>query len=325
MNYYEILGISKDASENEIKKAYKKKALEHHPDKGGDPEKFKQITEAYETLSDPNKKNAYDNPQQFNFGNEEMFSNIFSQFNININNNVQVNNKKNDHYYTIKVNLKDLHKDINKNLKINIKKNCFICLETCKSCNGNGIIVQHIQMGPFTQVIQNSCNQCNSSGVIKKENCDSCKNNPILEEKILNIKIPKCSDNTFKMVFKGLGEQIKRTSEIPGDFIITLDIQNNTEFIRENNNLIYNTKLTTIESILGKDIIIKDLEDNNIVINTAKMFGIIDYNKQYHIKNKGLGNEGDLIFKFQYEFVNYKLNNIQTEKLMSVCKEINII
>jgi len=341
-DYYSILGISKDASQNEIKKAFRKKALECHPDKtGGDDKLFKEINLAYETLSSPELKEQYDNPNPFNGLNmggdhndifAQMFSGMggFGNMNININGqNVNVNRgpqKRASHNHNIKISLRDSHTGIKKNLKITIVKNCLSCTSNCSRCNGRGVIHQTIQTGPFIQQVQTNCNNCNGSGIMNNgvSSCQNCHGKLTIEdEKLIILDLPISVSNGHTIKFDGLGEQIKKNGEIPGDLIINIVLDQDPYFQRENDNLIFKCKLTLVESITGKVITVPHF-DQPITINTH-IFGTIDFNKRYHLKGKGLGGRGDLIFVFEYEFKDIQLTDNQRVKLENCFKELNLI
>lgn len=345
-DYYSILGVSKDASESEIKKAFRKKALECHPDKtggdktGGDDTLFKEINLAYETLSDSDKRHAYDNPNPFgnlNMGGDhndifaQMFSGMggFGNMNININGqNVNVNRgpqKRASHNHNIKISLRDCHTGIKKNLKITVVKNCLSCTSNCSRCNGRGVIHQAIQTGPFIQQVQTNCNNCNGSGIMNNANssCQNCHGKlTIEEEKLIMLDLPICVSNGHSIKFDGLGEQIKKNGEIPGDLIIQITVDQDPYFVRENDNLIYKCKLTLVESITGKVITVPHF-DEPITINTH-IFGTINPNKRYHLKNRGLGSKGDLIFQFEIEYPEKTFDNYAIQALNSVFKNVSL-
>ena len=331
-NYYKILGIERDATSDVIKKAFRKKALECHPDKtNGDDTLFKEINEAYGILSDSDKRHVYDNPNPFGNlnmgGHDDIFSAMFNGMNININGQ-NINRgpqKRSSHNHNIKISLRDSHTGIKKNLKITVVKNCLSCTSNCTRCNGRGIINQAIQTGPFIQQIQTNCNNCNGSGIMNNVNvsCQNCHGNLVIEEeKVITIDVKGISSG-HNIKFDGLGEQIKKNGEIPGDLIIQITVDPDPYFLKENDNLIYKCKLNLLESYIGKVLIVPHF-DSNITINT-NIFGTIDFNKRYHIKEKGLCGCGDLIFQFEYEYKDIQLTNVQRIKLENCFKELNLI
>lgn len=340
-DYYSILGIERNSTVDEIKKAFRKKALECHPDKNnGDDTLFKEINEAYETLSDQQKREAYDNPNPFGNinlgghhgghggGHNDIFEQMMRNMGINVNVNHNVNRivRRSDHQHNIKITLRDAHTGLSKNLKITIVKNCMNCQGTCSSCNGAGNIIQRIQHGPMIQQIQRVCDNCSGSGISKspKSNCSYCDGkSEVVEEKLLNINLQVGVTTGHQIKFEKLGEQPKKSGEIPGDLIINIIVDQDQYFQRENDNLIYKCKLTLLQSYIGKVMIIPYF-DSNMTINT-NIFGTIDFNKRYHLKGKGLGGRGDLIFVFEYEYKDIQLTDNQRNKLENCFKELNLI
>jgi DnaJ-class molecular chaperone len=315
-DYYSILNVLKNATENEIKKAYKVLSLKYHPDRpNGDDSKFKELSEAYEILSDSNKKNIYDagqdpsNSKEFNHDfNHEFFKQFFR-------NGPSRQTKRGNFIHNINITLKEVHIGISKTLKINVKKLCFNCKIKCSTCNGTCIV--DFQNGPF--IMKRDCNAC-SNGYHNNFNakCSYCdgtfeKN----EEKICKINIPKCTNDGNIIVIEGLGEQIHKQNEIPGDLHFKINITNDKNFTRQNNNLIYQVQLTFKESIIGKPISIPYFNgDINMVTDG---FGIINPNKTYSLKGRGLGGEGDLILNFK---INYPLG-IYSKEIIEQFKNIN--
>jgi len=327
---YDILEISNNASQDDIKKAYKKLAIKYHPDKNpNNPSadaKFKEISNAYSILSDEEKKNRYDHLGDENFNNEgnsgdndvdinDLFANIFGNRGdhfgdsfFGFRNNRQSNNKCNNTHKTIYVTLDEVYFGINKNLTFKIQHYCKKCMKNCKTCNGNGIVQQMIQMGPFTQVISQPCNFCQGSGVINEPNkkCGECKGEGKYEtDNLCNLSVPKGFEDGLKTIFNKLGEQPKKLNQEPGDLILEIRVQDHNNFIRKGNDLIYKLNITLTESILGKDIIIPYFDDT-IKIN-INQFGIINPEKQYIIKNRGLpiintDKKGNLFLEFKINF-----------------------
>lgn len=300
--YYDILGVSKDASNIEIKKAYQKLAKTHHPDKGGDKEKFQKINEAYETLSNSEKKHTYDNPDPFlnshsdNIFNFEFHNNFFKKQNII---------KKNDHHYFCKVSLKDIFFGTTKKLKVQRTRICRSCKKSCNNCNGNGYTTHHMQVGPFSQVVHNTCNKCGGLG---QENstieCQLCNSKgTIQEEKIFEIEIERGGESGKQIIFEEWGEQAIKNNEISGSFIVTIQIEKHPDFEKKDIDLVYNINLTLKESIIGKNIIIPHF-DGEFNLDTAG-FGIINPKKEYIVFNKGMfknNKYGNLHIIFNIEY-----------------------
>lgn len=320
-DYYDILGVSKSATDEEIKIAYRKLAKTHHPDKGGDKNKFQEIQTAYETLSDPNKKNNYNiqnNPFQFPF--EHPF---FKHH------NKPTSIKKNDHIYNCHITLKDVYTGINKKFKVQRNKICNNCKKICQHCNGKGKLIYNQQLGPFIQRIEHNCSNCTSTGILNDStNCNTCNNKRfILEENIFDVNIKPGTESGTEIKFPEWGEQPTRNNETPGSFIVKIIVDEHTEFKRNRLNLIWQTKISLRDSIIGKKIIIPHFI-NPIELDT-KGFGIINPNKEYILSNKGLidekGNYGNIHLQFIIEYKDCNFNDEQINILKSAFDKVNFI
>lgn len=325
-NYYNILGLNNNATEDEIKHAYRNLAKTHHPDKGGSKEKFQEIQEAYDTLSDPQKKANYDAPSFSPFDN--MFGGgMGGGFPFNIFQTNQIN-KKSDHHYVCNIKLDDVFTGIKKTFNLKRSFKCKSCQINCNSCNGSGNRPQRIQIGPIIQILNQPCNTCNSSGKIKEtKNCDVCVNKgTIEEEKTIEIVIPKGVDNKHKFVYEEWGEQAEKDNEKSGDLIITVEVQNHKDFERKGLDLHYKHNLTFKESIIGKKINIPYFS-NTIEIDT-KQYGIINPSRDYIIFQMGLenskGQKGSLYIKFAIMYTSTILNDTEIEEINNLFTKINI-
>jgi DnaJ family protein A protein 2 len=295
MNYYKILGLNRNtATQEDIKKSYRKLVLEHHPDKGGDPDKFRQIQEAYEVLSNSNKKHEYDNNHQ--------------------------TRKMADIYHKINIPLKDIYTGTQKSIKINTKHICDQCKKECNQCNGLGIRTIQMSMGPFTHFQRIMCNGCGASGIIieKSVNC-GCINGYFTKEKKITFDIERGDINIKTYRIDGLGEQPKRDWDIPGDLIIEIHKEeSDSQFKRVNYNLHHTCKIKFTDAITGIKIKIQHYT-KEITIDTGKIFGIINPNKEYIIGGEGIyynDNHGDLIIKFEFIYPS------QTQRVSEKSQEI---
>jgi|LakMenEpi03Aug12_release.lakeMendotaPanAssembly.Ray.scaffolds.fasta_scaffold146963_3 DnaJ-class molecular chaperone len=333
-NYYDILGINKDATEDDIKRAYRKLALKTHPDKnGGDDIMFKKINIAYNTLLDADKRHVYDNPNEMpdfggGFPGGDIFDQLFRGVNVNVNINGQNHRgptKRGNHLHRISINLKDVHTGIIKTLKLKLNKVCFNCKSTCNNCNGTGVIIRLQQTGPFVQQIQNQCNVCNGSGSINKNNtnCNYCNGtSSYIVEETIKVEIPKGTNYGYRIVFNKMGEQEQKSNDEAGDLIIEIIVGDDPYFTRDNNNLVFKSKLTLAETFIGKDMIVPHF-DEHIRVN-SNIFGIINPNKRYHIKGKGLCGEGDLVFMFEIIYPEKVLDSCDSDLLKNVFKNLGI-
>lgn len=307
-DYYSILHITKQASQEEIKQAYKKLALKYHPDKqNGDTKQFQQIQEAYDTLGDPMKRKTYDNQQlpktSTSFGFNSFFNYHFNQKTV----------KRADCIYKCRITLEDVYYGTIKKIKVKRNILCNMCINICEICNGKGgTTIQH-SFGPLIQVSEKICNECKGNGWKSTGNCN-CIDNKKLEEKIFEIEIVPGIENGKVFKFAEWGEQSNKMSELPGDLVIIIDIEAHKYFKRHNLDLIYNMDISLKDVIIGKKIDIQ-LFDENLEIDSSG-FGIINPNKQYIIYNKGIRNDkneiGNLLLRFNIIFPELVLN--QDEK-----------
>lgn len=323
MEHYNTLGVSKDASQEEIKKAFRFLALRNHPDKGGSEEEFKKISKAYEILSDPEKRNLYDNGEdpsnqaQHSNSMNDMFSQFFN-FNFqgqNVHSQHQ-QKKRNSIMVNLNVSLRDIYHGIQKKMNVTLDKNCFKCNIICGNCNGSGNITIKQQLGPMQIINQIRCNNCNGEGHSKKQQC----NHNVKEVKECVVNIPKGAENGMEFVFRSYGEQAKNEREHSGDLIFKLNITNDTDFIRENNNLRLITKMSLSESILGKELIIHHF-GGDLTLNTNTM-GIVNDRIAHVIKGKGITESGDLILQFEVSPYNKKFNQNELNMLKETMEKI---
>lgn len=323
--YYKILGINENASEDEIKQAYRKLARTHHPDKGGDKEKFQKVQTAYENLTNPEKRANLNSENTHNFSfnfNNHSFFDFHNQHHQQNNKTIQ----KKDFIYNFNIKLKDVYFGINKKLKLSRKVKCSKCVDTCHNCNGNGTCTKTVNMGPFQQIITQNCSNCSSSGIIKKNiECTLCENGEITESNIVEINVPIGVVDKKQIIFKGWGEQAKNKNELSGNFVVVINIEKDELFERKQMDLIFTVEMSLKECLIGKQIIIPHFSED-IHLNTSG-FGIINPNIQYTIFNKGLRNEnekhGQLHLRFKIDYPSKTLNESQInafKKLFTECE-----
>ena len=268
LDYYKILGVSKDASKDVIDKAYRKLAIKWHPDKNpGKPEaadEFKKIAQAYEILNDPQKRRNYD---QFGESGNRMnrgrspFGSVFTDiFNFG------QNQEQPRHLRTsIELTLNELRDGCDKTIEINKTSECDACngsgaseTDVCKECNGSGQ-VQLATNAPF--IMNGTCQSCQGKGNYTVKSCDKCDAGRIKNENPTEytVHIPPGADEAMQLRVRGGGEVKSNVSN--GDLFITIVQTPHEDLVRVKNNLIYEARVTYTQLVLGAKIKIPTLDD----------------------------------------------------------------
>ncbi|MDR0716056.1 MAG: molecular chaperone DnaJ [Azoarcus sp.] len=327
-DYYDILGIKRDASEDDIKKAYRKLAMKYHPDRNPDnksaEEKFKEAKEAYEVLSTPQKREVYDRFGHagvesmaaggagaggggFNSGFEnfdDAFSDIFSNL---FSGGGRGRGRSNvyrgaDLRYNLEITLEEAARGANKTIRIPTIEECPTChgtgakpgtqAKTCPSCGGSGQI--RIQQGFFS--LQQPCQQCHGSGRIIPDPCRDCGGaGRVKRQKTLEVKIPAGIDEGMRLRHVGHGEPGVNGGP-PGDLYVEIHIRAHTVFEREHDDLHCEMPISFATAALGGEIEIPTLEG----MARLRIPAETQSGKVFRLRSKGIKNvrnqtRGDLM------------------------------
>jgi len=314
---YDLLEVQSTASPDEIKKAFRKKSLTHHPDKGGDVELYKQINSAYQILSDPQKRELYDrcgeNGLRESGGIPEdalsaMFGNLFGggipfgrQMGGLFNMYQNGANKTDVSVHTYKVTLEDLCSRKVAKLKLTRDRVCPEVNEKnsqiCKNCNGRGVTMQIRQLGPgMIQQTQQPCSKCKSRGKIYPP-CDKCNDGIIQDSKVFELHLTPELENGYKYMFQNEGNQ--EVGKQPGDFIVILQYEPHPLFKLEGKDLLYTHTLTLKESLCGHKLHLTHPSGEIISISTSD---ITSSETVETIPDKGLSYHSNLIIKYKIKF-----------------------
>lgn len=313
-DYYEILGVPRNATKEEIKAAYRKLALQYHPDRNKSPdaeEKFKEISEAYAVLSDDEKRMQYDQfghagidsrytqedlfrgvdfdeiLREFGFGG---FDSIFERFFFGS----EEARRGRDISAEVMVTLQDVDRGVTKQLQIERLQVCFTChgsgaqpgtlVKTCNACGGKGKVQQVTSAGfaRLVRVIQ--CPQCRGRGVLIQNYCKTCKGKGSVEVKrTLDIQIPAGVEDGTTLRLKGEGDQYDKDAR-PGDLYVVVRVKDDPRFKRNGADLYHDTQIGLIKAILGGSIKVPTLDGSvELRVPPGTQSGSI-----FRLKGKGL-------------------------------------
>ncbi|EKM52078.1 uncharacterized protein PHACADRAFT_262538 [Phanerochaete carnosa HHB-10118-sp] len=325
--YYDFLEVSPDASEADLKKAYRKKALRLHPDKGGDPELFKEVTHAYEVLSDPQKRSIYDARGEAGLSEsggmggmdpQDLFSQLFGGggFFGGGGGRQQGPRKTKDLVHRVTVSLEDLYKG--KITKLALTRNiiCGKChgkggkegaVRECERCGGRGIRIMMRQMGPMIQQIQQACDECQGTGEIinNKDKCKTCNGKKVSsEKKMLEVHIDKGMKGGQTITFRGESDQAPGVT--PGDVIIVIEEKPHERFKRKDNHLFTTVEVDLLTALAGGQFAIKHLDDRALVVKVHPG-EVLKHNALKVIPGEGMPSQrhhepGDLFIRLQVRF-----------------------
>ena len=278
--FYDLLEVDKTASCQDIKKKYRILAKTLHPDKGGDPKKFAEITHAAEILSDPDKRKIYDmhGEEGINQG-MSASSGPTDIFDLLSGKNRESNESKRspDTNFTLKVSLEDLYNGATKKIAINRDRVCAECggkggskVNVCSQCKGRGMVTKMTQMGPgmYSQTT-GPCDVCRGQGksIDEKCKCKTCKGNMVIKErKVIEITVDKGAPNHHKYNFHGESDEVPGL--LPGDLVVIIEEKEHEIYKRKKADLIMTKKISLKEALTGYSFVINHFEGEKLIQNS---------------------------------------------------------
>ena len=329
-DYYEVLGVTKNADKEEIKKAYRKMAMKYHPDRNPDDkkaeEKFKEAAEAYDVLTDDNKKAQYDRFGHAGMNNggqsyqnvnvEDIFSrfgDIFGEgspfvsfFGGGRTRQKRRGQRGGDLRITVSLTLEEVAEGVEKKLKLRRQTTCDTCsgsgadtpddFSTCPTCAGAGEVRRQAGGGFFQQIVVTACPTCQGEGQIIKNSCKSCAGQGrIQKDDVITVKIPAGVSEGMQLSMRGKGHAGLRGGST-GDLIIQIEEKASELFERDGDNILHNLFISFPEAALGASVDVPTLQGKaRIKIQAGTQSG-----KILRLKDKGLHNingygKGDLL------------------------------
>ena len=312
-DYYDILGVNKSASKDEIKKAYRTTAFKYHPDKNpgnkAAEEKFKEASEAYSILSDDKKKANYDQfghaafesgggSGGFSGFDTSSFSDIFEDFFSDFTGGSSrgsgrrsSGNRGNDLRYDVSISLEDAYKGLDKKILYTTYKKCNSCKGSgaepgskpveCDYCDGRGKVRSN--QGFFT--VQQTCPQCDGYGETISKACSTCRGNgKVQSEENVSVKIPKGVDDGTRIRLAGKGEAGSKAAG-NGDLYLFISVQNHSLFKRSEENLFFELPIGFADAALGETIEVPCIDGSKVKV---KIPAGTQYGKQLRLKEKGM-------------------------------------
>ncbi|OGU71575.1 MAG: molecular chaperone DnaJ [Ignavibacteria bacterium RBG_16_34_14] len=354
-DYYEVLGVNRNASKDEIRKAYRKMAMQYHPDRNPDDQtaeaKFKEAAEAYEVLSNDEKKAKYDR-----FGHEGVRSGFGSQGFTDINDifshfsdifgggsifddffGGQRTRKRrtggtpgSDLKVNLKLTLEEIAEGVSKKIKLKKLVKCDLCkgtgaeggtsTKTCPVCHGSGEVrtVSRSVFGQFVNI--QPCNNCNGEGIVVDNPCKKCRGDGRIQEEVtVTINVPAGVYQNSYMTMRGEGNAGRRDGP-SGDLIIVFEEIPHEYFVRNNDDIIYDLFISYPDAVLGSEVEVPTLKGKvKLKIDSGTQPGKLLRMRDKGIKHLNESGHGDQLVKVNIE-VPKKISNKEKELLKNLAE-----
>jgi molecular chaperone DnaJ len=356
-DYYEVLGVQKGASKDQIKDAYRKLAMQFHPDRNKDvgaEERFKEISEAYAVLSDDQKRQTYDNLGHQGFDQRYTSEDIFrgADFDSVFRDmgfgdifrtffgggggfqGFEERTRGQDLAYNLEITLEEAAKGTEKEIEIPRTERCEVCggsganpgtsAKICPRCGGAGKIQNLRKAGFATYVQVSACPTCKGKGRIIDSPCNNCHGAGLVRmRRKITVKVPMGIDEGYQLRLRGEGEMVSSDGD-PGDLYVVVHVKQNPQFIREGDDLFYVAIITYPQAALGADISVPTLEGPT----TIKVHPGTQVGETITLRGKGMPRfrgygRGDLLVRIGIS-VPEKLTAPQKALLEQLAKEFGL-
>ena len=313
-DYYEVLGASKSDSEEDIRKAFRKKALEYHPDRNNNPDaesKFKEINEAYQVLSDPNKRAQYNQFGHAGLGSNGGFDRPFDGFDVfggfgdifdsffgnSSGRRTREAQRGSDIQQRVVLSFEEAVFGAEREVEINRLERCQKCsgegnepgtpVNTCSTCKGHGQVrrAQRSVFGQFTQVT--ACSTCHGRGSVIQTACSNCRGGGLeRRQRKIAVRVPAGVENGMQVRLSGEGES-GQDGGGAGNLYVFVDVKEHELFYREDNDLVFDLPINLAEAALGVEKQIPTLEKDGVT-ETLKLGQGTAHGTEFRIRGKGV-------------------------------------
>eukprot|EP01053_Blabericola_migrator_P004835 Blabericola_migrator_1__4834@NODE_2538_length_2633_cov_265_940374_g1588_i0_p1_GENE_NODE_2538_length_2633_cov_265_940374_g1588_i0NODE_2538_length_2633_cov_265_940374_g1588_i0_p1_ORF_typecomplete_len418_score91_68DnaJ_C/PF01556_18/4_4e53DnaJ/PF00226_31/6_8e23DnaJ/PF00226_31/1_4e04DnaJ_CXXCXGXG/PF00684_19/9_1e15AntiTRAP/PF15777_5/0_14AntiTRAP/PF15777_5/0_0008DAG1/PF05454_11/0_47DAG1/PF05454_11/1_7e02HypA/PF01155_19/1_1HypA/PF01155_19/58_NODE_2538_length_2633_cov_265_940374_g1588_i012462499 len=318
-SFYEALGVEKGATGDEIKKAFKKLAIKHHPDKGGDPEKFKEVCRAYEVLSDPEKRRNYDEYGEEGVDGQgtdptDIFEMFFGGGGRARRRGPQ---KGEDLRQVLEWPLESFYNGGVRKMNVTRDRTCKDCegrggpkeaIVDCADCRGQGIRIVMKRMGPLITQTQAPCPTCAAKGkyIPPEKHCATCLGKGVVrEKKTLEVILEKGMAEGYPIVFQEEADQ--KPNEVPGDIVFICKQKKHPVFTRKGDDLIMDKTIKLYEALTGVKFYVQHLDGRELFLEVAG-HKTVEPSSIFVVEREGMPRHGSpflkgrLIVKFTVEF-----------------------
>jgi len=352
-DYYDVLGVQKGTSKDQIKDAYRKLALQYHPDRNKDPgaeEKFKEISEAYAVLSDDQKRAQYDNLGHASFDQRYTAEDIFrgtdfdsvfrdmgfgdlfrTIFGGGFSGGYEERGRGQDIAYDLEITLEEAAKGTERAIEIPRTERCEVCagsgaqpgtqVKTCPRCSGSGRIQNLHKVGFATYMQVIACPNCKGRGKTIETPCSNCHGSGLMRKRRkITVKVPPGIDESLQLRLRGEGEMTTPNGEA-GDLYVIVHVKQHPQFIREGDDLWHVAMITYPQAALGADISVPTIDGPQIIkVHAGTQMGeVITLRGKGMPHFRGYG-RGDILIRIGIA-VPDKLTNRQRELIEQLAKE----